>query len=469
MNAALAWTLNDVQSLLPSAQIRPAGPWRAIDRVCTDSREVQAGDCFVALKGERFDGHAHVQAAIAAGAVAVLVEQDLDVDAKVTVIRVAQTRLALGEWAAAWRRRWGKPLLAVTGSNGKTTVTQMVASILRAGYGEAALATQGNFNNDIGVPLTLLRLREQHEVAVLELGMNHPGEIAQIAAWAAPDAVLVNNAQREHQEFMKSVEAVARENASAFEHLSAQGCAVFPADDAFSNLWQSLAGARSVRRFGAGGEVDMVRHRWVDDHWVMSLVSPLGPLNVKLHLAGEHNLRNAQAAVALALSAPVSLKQIVDGLEAFRAIRGRSELIDLDWQGHRVKLFNDTYNANPDSVCAAIDTLSALPGPRLLVLGDMGEVGDQGEAFHREVGEHARQRGIDQVFTLGDLSRHTSGDLAQGRHFDSMAELEQAVVATMKQLGSLVVKGSRFMRMEQLVAQLVAQTGRGDQREVSCC
>ena len=466
MSDQLAWSLQDVQSLLPSARIRPATPWRCIDRVCTDSREVQAGDCFVALKGERFDGHAHVQAAIASGAVAVVIEHDLDIEASVTVIRVADARLALGEWAAAWRRRWGKTLLAVTGSNGKTTVTQMVAAILRAAHGDAALATQGNFNNDIGVPLTLLRLREHHEVAVLELGMNHPGEIDRIAAWAAPDAVLVNNAQREHQEFMGSVEAVARENASAFTHLLPNGCAVFPADDAFSSLWQSMAGQHAVRTFGAGGDVELVRHRWMDDHWLMSLVSPLGPVNLNLHMAGEHNLRNAQAALALALSAPVTLKSIADGLGAFRAVRGRSELIDLDWHGHRVKLFNDSYNANPDSVCAAIDTLAALPGPRLLVLGDMGEVGDQGEAFHLEVGEHARQRGIEHVFTLGELSRHTSGALAQGRHFDHMDQLGQAVVALITQLGSVAIKGSRFMRMDQLVAQVLADAG---QKEASCC
>ena len=466
MSQTLAWTLKDVQALLPAASVRAAQPWRPIERVCTDSRQVQAGDCFVALRGERFDGHDHLAQAVAGGAVAVMVDREVDLDPAVTVLRVSDTRDALGACATAWRARWGKPLLAVTGSNGKTTVTQMVAAILRARWGDDALATEGNFNNDIGVPLTLLRLREHHAVAVVELGMNHPGEIAQIAAWAKPDAVLVNNAQREHQEFMKSVEAVARENASAFDHMRSPGLAVFPSDDDHTPLWQTLAGKQPMRPFGAGGQVDLVRHRWMDGHWRLSLVTPLGPVSLNLHMAGEHNLRNAQAAVALALAAGVDLMDVVQGLEAFKAVRGRSELMQVDWHGHGVKLFNDTYNANPDSVCAAIDALAALPGPHLMVLGDMGEVGDQGAAFHAEVGAHAARRGMDQLFTLGALSRHASAAFAKGRHFEDMTTLQQAVVQQMPRLGALAVKGSRFMRMEQLVAHVLEQAGR---KEASCC
>ncbi|MEY4283904.1 MAG: UDP-N-acetylmuramoylalanyl-D-glutamyl-2,6-diaminopimelate--D-alanyl-D-alanine ligase [Pseudomonadota bacterium] len=470
MSQTLSWTLTDVQALLPAARIQSGTPWRNIERVCTDSRQVQAGDCFVALRGERFDGHDHLEQAVQAGAVAVMVDCAPDrlrsLDPAVTVIRVEHTRAALGECAAAWRQRWGKTLLAVTGSNGKTTVTQMVAAILRAHWGQDALATEGNFNNDIGLPLTLLRLRDHHQVAVVELGMNHPGEIAQIAQWARPQAVLVNNAQREHQEFMKSVEAVARENASAFDHLADQGLAVFPADDVHTPLWQSLAGRHDTRTFGRGGQVDLVRHRWMDDHWRLSMVTPLGPLTLQLHMAGEHNLKNAQAAVALALAAGVHLVDIAQGLNAFRPVRGRSELMQIDWQGHAVQLFNDTYNANPDSVCAAIDTLAALPGPRLMVLGDMGEVGDQGPAFHAEVGAHAATRGIDHLFTLGELSRHASAAMPHGQHFDDMAALQHAVVQHMGNLGAVAIKGSRFMRMEQLVEQVLTLAGR---KEASCC
>ena len=228
-----------------------------MSRVHSDTRSLQPGDLFVALHGERFDAHDFLPQARAAGAVAALAERGL-AEAGLPGLQVGNSLQGLGALAAGWRRRFDHlPLIAVTGSNGKTTVTQMIAAVLRAWVGEAAFSTEGNFNNDIGVPLTLLRLRPAHQVAVVELGMNHPGEIALLAAMAAPTVALVNNAQREHQEFMASVEAVARENASVFEHLGPQGCAVFPADDAYAPLWHDLAGTRPCLSFALQGEADV--------------------------------------------------------------------------------------------------------------------------------------------------------------------------------------------------------------------
>ncbi len=466
MSTGLNWRRAQVQALLPEAQLSGALDPAPIQAVSTDSRQVSPGDLFVALAGERFDGHDHLAQAVSAGAVAVMVDRAVTVPASVLVIRVHNTRTALGALAGAWRAQWPGCLLAVTGSNGKTTVTQMVAAMLKAKWGDDALATQGNFNNDIGVPLTLLRLRQHHQAAVLELGMNHPGEIAQLAQWARPHAVLVNNAQREHQEFMKTVEAVARENASAFAHVTAPGFAVFPADDAFTPLWSELASGLSIRSFGEGGDVSAVRHTWQGDHGELSLTTPLGPVKVSVHVAGPHNLRNVQAAIALALCAGLNLVDVAEGLAAFRAVSGRSQLSTLDWQGRSVMLLNDTYNANPDSVKAAIDTLVQLPGPHALVLGDMGEVGDQGPAFHEEVGRYAAVHQVAHVLTLGTLSQFTSDALTQGQHHTDLPALLQALDARMPQLGSVCVKGSRFMRMEQVVTHLQAPGIRG--KEASC-
>jgi UDP-N-acetylmuramoyl-tripeptide--D-alanyl-D-alanine ligase len=346
------------------------------------------------------------------------------------------------------------PLIAVTGSNGKTTVTQMIASILRAWQPEGMLATQGNFNNDIGLPLQLLRLRAEHRVAVLELGMNHPGEIAYLAGIARPTVALVNNAQREHQEFMATVEAVARENGSVFAALAASGIAVFPAGEEFTPLWKELAGSRACMTFGtaegetafAPADIVLAGTEWQRGLWQVSVKTPAGPLAYRLHIAGRHNVRNSLAAVACALAAGVPLAYIAQGLEAFEPVKGRSRALAVQLGNRTITLVDDTYNANPDSVRAAIDVLAELPGPRLLVLGDMGEVGDQGPQFHTEVGEHARQSAIEQLFTLGDQSV-----AMQGRHFAGIDELNAAVLAELPRVTSVLVKGSRFMKMERVV------------------
>ena len=428
-------------------------PSTVFDRVHSDTRTLRAGDLFVALRGARFDAHDFLAQAGGKGAVAALAESGLAA-AGIAGIEAADSRVALGQLAASWRRRFALPLVVVAGSNGKTTVTQMVASIFRAWLADAAFATEGNFNNDIGVPLTLLRLRASHRAAVVELGMNHPGEIANLAAMAQPTVALVNNAQREHLEFMASVDAVARENGAAIAALGADGVAVFPADDAHAHIWRALAGARRTLTFADDGDADVTGEaRPSDAGWFVVASTATGQIAFELHAPGRHNVRNALAATASALAAGCPPDAIGRGLSAFRPVRGRSQTRRFVWQGVERSLVDDTYNANPDSVRAAIDVLAAMPAPRWLVLGDMGEVGTEGPALHHEVGAHAAARGIDALWAVGPLSASTAEPFAGARAFGS-AESLIAALADAPPFAAVLVKGSRFMAMERVVAAL---------------
>ncbi|WP_042421339.1 UDP-N-acetylmuramoyl-tripeptide--D-alanyl-D-alanine ligase [Comamonas granuli] len=451
LQQALAW----IQQREPRAHLVGDGAV-AIGRVHTDTRSLQPGDLFVALRGERFDAHDFLPQARAAGAAAALAERGLQA-AGLPGIEVPDSLQALGHLAAGWRAQWALPLIAVTGSNGKTTVTQMIAAILRAHVQEAAFATQGNLNNAVGVPQTLLRLGAQHRVGVVELGMNHPGEIAYLAGIVQPTVALVNNAQREHLEFMHTVQAVAEENGSVFAVLPANGVAVFPAGDTYTPLWQALAGARRCLTFGgAGADVRCTQAQWRDGAWQVHMATPQGALDCLLHIAGRHNVTNALAATACALAAGVPLPAIAQGLAAFAPVKGRSRALGLRYGARTVTVVDDSYNANPDSMHAAIEVLAELPGPRLLVLGDMGEVGTQGPQFHAEAGAHAQARGIEQVFALGPLAAHAAAACAGARHFQDMAALQAAVQQALPTVGSVLVKGSRFMKMEQVVEALAA-------------
>ena len=462
-----AATLVSPSSLLPSAEAAGAV---AFSRVHTDTRTLQAGDLFVALKGERFDAHDFLPQARAAGAVAAIASQGLEASGLPGLV-VPDTLVALQQLAAGWRARFTGPVIAVTGSNGKTTVTQMVATILRAAHGERAHATTGNLNNHIGVPLTVLRLRLKdgeggpaHAASVIELGMNHPGEIAQLATIARPTVALVNNAQREHQEFMATVEAVARENGASIEALPPGGTAVFPASDAYASLWSEMAGSRRTMRFalaedGVAAEVTGAA-MWVDGAWRVAMKTPAGEAVVTLRIAGRHNVRNALAATAATLAAGVPLEAVARGLESFEPVKGRSQLKSLALGGATLPLVDDTYNANPDSVRAAIDVLAELPGPRWLVLGDMGEVGDQGPAFHAEVGEYAAERGIDALWCAGTLCADAARAYGlEARWFADAPAIEAALGARLEHappFAAVLVKGSRFMKMERVVAALQA-------------
>ena len=448
----MMFTLQQALGWIPGATLVGDGSARVL-RVHSDTRTLEAGDLFVAIRGERFDANDFIVDARDQGAVAALAHRGR-IPSGFSGLEVDDAKLALGQLAAGWRSQFHLPLIAVTGSNGKTTVTQMIAAMLRAWQPQATLATQGNLNNDIGLPLTLLRLDSSHRVAVIELGMNHPGEIAYLAQIAKPTVALVNNAQREHQEFMATVQAVALENGSVFGAMGAGGIAVYPADEQFTALWAGLAAPRASMTFGADGRADisLAGSEWRQGHCFVEATTPAGPLAYKLHIAGRHNVRNSLAAVACALVAGVPLAAIVQGLQAFTPVQGRSRALDVRLAGRSVMLVDDTYNANPDSARAAIDVLAELPGPRLLVLGDMGEVGDQGPQFHQEVGDYARERGVEALFTLGDQARAMGG-----RHFDDVESLNAAVLVQLQHSASVLVKGSRFMKMERVVRAIAAQ------------
>jgi UDP-N-acetylmuramoyl-tripeptide--D-alanyl-D-alanine ligase len=447
---------------------RLVGPDAVATGVSSDTRAIGAGALFVALRGERFDGHAFVADALAAGAVAALVDEAASeaglLPAGRTFLVVADTRQGLRALASWWRGRFAIPVIGIVGSNGKTTTKEMTAAIVREHFGAAqVLATTGNLNNDIGVPLTLLGLADRHRIAVVEMGMNHPGETAELAAIARPTIALVNNAQREHQEFMKSVAEVAAEHGSLFATLPDDGIAVVNADDAFADYWRRLAGARTVRDFGIASPAAVTatfRASAIDTELEIAL--PEGRVATRLGIPGRHNVMNALAAAAAASAAGVPPAAIGRGLAAFAPAKGR---LQVKRAAGGATVIDDTYNANPDSVRAAIDVLADTRAAQtVLVLGDMGEVGDAGPAFHHEVGEYARTRAIGRLVCLGDATRASVAAFgAGGRHCDSV----DAVLAALADLpadAAVLVKGSRFMKMERVVEALVRSKG-----AAACC
>jgi UDP-N-acetylmuramoyl-tripeptide--D-alanyl-D-alanine ligase len=424
--------------------------------VSTDTRSLHAGDLFVALRGERFDGHRFLKDAAAARAAAALVERNYNGEFPLPVAIVDDTRLALGALARHWRARFKPALVAIVGSNGKTTVKEMLAPILRSHAGdEAVLATSGNLNNDIGLPLTLLRMRDTHRWCAIELGMNHKGEIAYLARIAQPTVALVNNAQREHLEFMKSVDEVAAENASVYEALPVQGVAVVNADDAHAEFFRRCAGTRRVVDFGIEAKAQVTGGYALKPLTSeISIRTPEAEAQATLAIPGLHNVHNALAAAACAHAVGIDLKTIAAGLTAFRPYTGR---LQVKQARGGATLIDDTYNANPDSVRAAIDVLASCPGPTVLVLGDMGEVGEHGPDFHREVGAYARTKGIASLLALGEATRHAVQAFGPGaRHFEKLEELIPHVSGN-----SILVKGSRFMKMERVVAALTGAPAPG--------
>lgn len=427
--------------------------------VSTDSRQVRPGNLFIALNGENFDAHRFLADVADKGASAVLVER-LPENYPLPALVVANTRLAMGEIAMNWRRQFRIPVVGVTGSNGKTTVKEMIASIFRAAYGDDAyLATSGNFNNDIGVPLTIFRLEEMHKAAVIELGMNHTGEMAYLASIAQPTIGLVNNAQREHQEFMQSVEAVARENGTVIQFLPESGIAVFPADDAYSSLWTDYAVHRRIVTFGFCRTADVTAdYRLENGETRVSMSFAGDTVGMTLSTSGRHNVRNAMAAAACSYAAGIDKRAIVAGLENFVPVHGR---LERKTAFNGALLIDDTYNANPDSVRAAIDVLADMSSDSIFVLGDMGEVGSNGELFHIEVGEYARKRRIGHFFTFGEMARFASQGYGRNAyHFTEMDEMSRTLRKLVEPQMTVLVKGSRFMRMERVVEQLMNEMNR---------
>ncbi len=451
----MQFTLQDLLGAVKDAKLTAHAEIRGLT---TDSRKVGAGDLFVALRGEHFDAHDFLPQVADAGATAVMVEK-LPEDFSLPALLVPDTKLALAEVARFWRKKFSLPVIGVTGSNGKTTVKEMIASILAVAYGaDGRLATTGNLNNEIGVPLTVLQLQAVHQAAVIEMGMNHPGEIALLAFAAAPTVALVNNAQREHQEFMQTVAAVARENGVAIQSLPDDGIAVFPANDEYTALWESFATERGQRKtltFGLTETADVYATYHTTAFGSDLQVKLAGQdVAIRLQAAGQHNVLNALAAAACCHAIGISSQDIVSGLENFAPVNGR---LQRKQAACGATLIDDSYNANPDSVRAAIDVLAQIDGDNILVLGDMGEVGDNGAQFHQEIGEYARQRGIRHLLLLGDLVTYAAlGYGAGAQHFSDIDSLLSALDSNVRADTTVVVKGSRFMKMERVVAHLIA-------------
>ena len=431
--------------------------------VSTDTRKLQKGDLYVALRGEHFDGADFVVQALQAGAAAVLVNAD-SYEERTSILNplspillVQDTRLALGQLAAYWRKQFDIPVVAITGSNGKTTVKEMTASILRmaAGRDDAVLSTPGNLNNDIGMPLTLLRLNAQHRYAVIEMGMNHPGEIDYLTRIASAQVALITNASGAHLEGMGTVEAVARAKGEIFEGLQPGGSAIINADDEYAALWRSLAGAHSLLEFGLsnGADVSGAWHPHMDG-LRLAVQTPKGDFTVIMQVPGEHNARNALAATAVAIALNLSFESIVAGLERFSGVAGRMQRKQA--RGGAV-VIDDTYNANPASMHAAIKVLAQSIGKRVLVLGDMGELGDAAAVFHAEIGCAAKEAGIEKLYALGELSRIAVLEFgSSARHFEHVEDLQGELEKELNASTTVLVKGSRFMKMERVVKYLVS-------------
>lgn len=453
----IAFTLADAAKCLNGHVV---GTDACFKSVSTDSRTLSKGDLFVALQGPTFDGHEHLNQAQAQGAAAAMVSRQVASD--LPQLQVADTRMGLGELAANWRQASRAEVVAVTGSNGKTTVKEMIAVILsRQGQ---TLATIGNLNNEIGLPLTLLRLQDE-AYAVVELGANHPGEIKYLSDIARPNIALLNNAGSAHLEGFGSLEGVARAKAEILSGLVEDGIFVFNADDRWADLWSELAAGRVTCTFGMQAEADVSSPESASEtHWNESgfvsrfpVKTPIGEIEIDLPLAGRHNRMNALAAIAVTQLMGISLQQIRAGLAALKPVPGRLQTC-VGLGG--VRIIDDSYNANPDSVTAAIAVLATAPGRRFLVLGDLAELGSEAEALHKALGRQVREAGIEQLYCMGDLSRAAVTAFGTGaKWFQDHDSMITALKAQLTAGDTVLVKGSRSARMERVVNALTVGAG----------
>jgi UDP-N-acetylmuramoyl-tripeptide--D-alanyl-D-alanine ligase len=445
MVTMMAMQLSEAAQVLAGRCTGTDVPFRGVS---TDTRQLQPGSLFFALQGPNFDGHGFVETAREQGAAAATVARPCQ--SVLPQIEVADTRLALGSLSAHWRQQFSLPVVAITGSNGKTTVRAMTAAILsRCGR---TLSTQGNLNNDIGLPLTLARLGADDRFAVLEMGANHPGEIDYLAGIAQPSIAVITNAAPAHLEGFGDLEGVARAKGELFARLGADGVAVINADDAFAPLWRELAGHCRIVEFGLQGAA--VTADWQGDTRGsdVRLQTPAGSIELRLPLPGRHNVMNALAACAVSLEAGADLDAVKQGLESLSPVAGRFNSYSLPGD---ITLIDDTYNANPESLQAALDVLALASSDTWLVLGDMGELGAGAETLHSAAGRMARQAGVTRLYALGELARAAVESFdGPGGAFSSMDELLAALLGDLSGPLHILVKGSRRMRMERVVAAL---------------
>jgi UDP-N-acetylmuramoyl-tripeptide--D-alanyl-D-alanine ligase len=439
---------------------RLLGDDAAFRGVSTDTRALLPGQLFVALRGERHDAHDMLGQAVAAGAVGLLIARDAAADA--ARVLVDDTRRALGDLARSWRRRFAIPVLAITGSNGKTTTKEMLASILRTQG--PTLATAGNLNNDIGVPLTLFGLGAEHRYAVIEMGANRPHDIADLVAIAEPTVALVTMAGPSHLEGFGDLDGVATAKGRIYARLPAEGVAVINADDPYAAQWRSTAGDARVSCFGLDAAADVsargIAPGALGDGTRFTLVTREGARDIHLPFDGLHNVRNALAAAAAALAVGVPLDGVAAGLATAARVKGR---LNLKRSRGGMRLIDDTYNANPASLSAALTLLGRQPNQRWLVFGDMGELGASAAAAHRQAGVEARAAGIDRLFGIGEQAR------AAVEAFGTGAQWYPDVAAALADLerldgedATVLLKGSRFMRLDRIVDALTAGAGHDD-------
>jgi len=419
-----------------------------------DSRTVQQGNLFIAIRGARLDGHGFVRSAIEKGACAVMTESP-DADDTTPLLVVNDSRQAMAALAGSWRSDFQIPLIAVTGSNGKTTVKEMLSSIL--GLNASVLATRGNLNNDIGVPLTLFGLGKQHQYAVIEMGANHAGEIAGLSRLVRPDVALITQCAPAHLEGFGSVEGVAMAKSEIYSGLGPDGCAVVNADDDYADYWRGVASAYRQLSFGITHPADITATDIVFNPETgktgFTLTTPAGAVSIMLPLAGRHNVLNALAAAACCAALRIPLDDMKQGLERMSHVHGRMQM---KIAGSGARIFDDTYNANPASLKAGLQVLTSYPGKRWLVLGDMGELGEYAEDLHRQAGEMAREQGVERLYALGKLSRYAVDGFGQGAR--NFSRIEDLLTSLKPELGadiSVLVKGSRFMAMDRVVTALM--------------
>ncbi|HSN17730.1 MAG TPA: UDP-N-acetylmuramoyl-tripeptide--D-alanyl-D-alanine ligase [Gammaproteobacteria bacterium] len=433
------------------------GADREFGRVNQDSRKLGKGELFIAIQGENFDGHEFVAMAEKLGAAGALVQRQIP--GNLPQVLVQDTRKALGLYGSSWRKQFKLPLVGVTGSSGKTTLKEMIASILK--MSGATLATRGNLNNDIGMPLTLLELDASCRYAVIEMGTNHPGEIGYLAELAAPTVGVITNAGPAHLEFLKDIAGVAREKGAMYTHLAADGVAVINADDAYAGLWREMAGRRSQRSFGFRPTADFhpqpeSLRQTASGSWQFRLVSPQGEVDLDVSLPGHHNVANALAAAAAATAAGATLAEVRAGLAEAPVTTGR---LVMGEARNGARLIDDTYNANPLSVAAAAEFAAGLGSPAWMALGDMGELGPSAERLHAETGAKLRALGIERLYGIGPMSKYTVEAFGAGaRWFPDVDALVRVLRGELTAEVTLLVKGSRSMRMERVVEALRSPT-----------
>ncbi len=419
--------------------------------VSKDTRDIHAGDLYVALKGDRFDGHEFISAATAAGAVGVLVSEPQAEAGMLDVpqVQVDDTRIGLGKLAAYWRQKFTGKLIGITGSNGKTTVKEMCSKILGDHAGvSAVLATKGNLNNDIGLPMTLLELTQQHKFAVIEMGANHIGEIDYLTSIARPDVALVNNVGPAHLEGFGSLENIAKAKAEIYNGLSADGVAVINQDDVFADFWKDYCSAMKTVSFSMRDEHADVYARYIENNHYQ-IISKNETAELRLKVPGKHNVMNALAATAVMLSLELPLQSIVESLSEFENIQGR---LSAKTSAAGYQVIDDTYNANPLSVTAAIDVLADMQGETVLVLGDMAELGEHAEKLHAEIGSKAKAAGIKSLYATGKLSANTVTAFGEnGFYFENKNALIDALKESLTADSVVLIKGSRSAAMEEVV------------------